>query len=260
MKNLVYADNITYKVGKRVIINGISFSAGKGAFVCILGPNGAGKSTIIKLLCGLLTPHSGTVNIMGKDVNAYSKKKLATLVSYVPQFSPNDIRFSVEEYVATGRYPHQSAVRGASATDKKTIEQAMDVTAIHTMRERDVSTLSGGERQRVMIAAALAQEAQILLLDEPTIFLDPKSSMDILELLAKIHASGTTVIMVTHDINQALMFGTSFIGVKDGGILFNETDGPALTESDKLDTLFDTRFCRVENGGITQVLPHRSLK
>jgi iron complex transport system ATP-binding protein len=197
---------------------------------------------------------------MDKCITGYSKKQLASLISYVPQFSPHDIHFSVEEYVSTGRYPHQSALRGVSAKDKETVERAMEITSIKNMRDRDISTLSGGERQRVMIAAALAQETEILLLDEPTIYLDPKSSMDVLELLAKIHADGTTVIMVTHDINQALMFGTGFIGIKEGKIIFNETSSEMLADSGKLDELFDMCFCRIKSDGTPQILPYRSGK
>ena len=258
MKTVISVTDLTYKANKQKIVDNISFFINRGDFTCFMGPNGAGKSTVIKLLCGLLKPYSGIASVMGKEIGAYNRKKLAALISYVPQFSSGSIHFSVEEYIATGRYPHQDMLRGVSFKDKECVAYAMEVTSVIKMRNRDISTLSGGERQRVMIAAALAQEADILLLDEPTIYLDPKSSMDILELLAKIHACGTTVVMVTHDINQALMFGTGFIGIKKGAILFSETNPEKLADSGKLDELFDTRFYKTQSCGIPQLLSQRS--
>lgn len=260
MNPVISMTELTYKAGKRNIINNVSFSVNRGDFVCFMGPNGAGKSTIIKLLCGLFKPYSGSVTVMDKEIGCYSKRKLASLVSYIPQFSSGDIHFSVKEYVATGRYPYLNALKGVSVKDKEVVERVMEITSVKDMCERDISTLSGGERQRVMIAAALAQETDILLLDEPTIYLDPKSAMDILELLAKIHLNGTTMIMVTHDINQALMFGSCYIGVREGTVFFNETDPETLANSGKLDALFDMSFYRFENCGISQILPQRSGK
>jgi iron complex transport system ATP-binding protein len=249
---MIDVNNLTYKIGKRNIVDNVSFSIGKGDFVCFMGANGAGKSTIIKLLCNLLTPSSGSIDITQKNIGDYTRKELAALMAYVPQFSPNDIHFSVEEFVATGRYPHQSAFQGVTDEDEEIVEWAMELTSVRDMRARDISTLSGGEHQRVMIAAALAQDTPILLLDEPTIYLDPKSSMNILELLRQIHAGGTTIAMVTHDINQALMFGTKFIGVKDGKLIFTETNIKNLG----LDELFDMQFHRIEVDGRMQILPN----
>jgi iron complex transport system ATP-binding protein len=249
-------ENITYTIGKTKILENISFLINSGDFMCFMGANGAGKSTIIKILNGLLPPSFGLVSIGGKNISSYKKRELATLLAYVPQFSPKDIHYSVEEYILFGRYPHQKPFSGVSLEDKEAVEKALEATSLKDKRTRDIGTLSGGEFQRVIIAAALTQDTPILLLDEPTIYLDPKSSMQILEILAKIHAGGKTIVMVTHDINQALMFGTRFIGVKDGKIFFDELNVETLIDSGKLDNLFDINFYRVEN----QVLVRRQKK
>lgn len=251
---MIEAKNLSYRIGGHNIVEDVSFHIERASFTCLMGPNGAGKSTIIKLLCGLLRQSAGSIGIIGKNICDYKKKELASIMAYVPQLVSADIHFSVEEYIMTGRYPHQSPLKGISPEDIEVVENVLEATSLQNMRNRDMSTLSGGERQRAVIAAALAQKTDILLLDEPTIYLDPKSSMDILELLAKIHTGGKTVLMVTHDINQALMFGSSFLGIKNGRIAFHES---FLTDISKLDELFDIPFNSIGGGKQLQILPRR---
>ena len=253
--SVIYADKVAYEAGKRLIINDITLSVRARAFVCIMGPNGAGKSTLIKLLCGLLKPLSGSIYINGRKQESFGKKEYASEIAYVPQFNTTEIHFSVEEYILTGRYPYQKPLSSASQKDKEIVENVLEATSLGYMRSREVNTLSGGERQRVLLASALAQQTDILLLDEPTMHLDPKSAADILELLAKINTEGATVIMVNHDINQALTYCTDFVGVKDGKVLFEYNSADELIKSGVVDELFDFHFNKVANNGVWQLLP-----
>jgi iron complex transport system ATP-binding protein len=210
-----------------------------------MGASGAGKTTLLKLADGLIKPSAGKISIFGKDLKNYKRKELARLLSYVPQFAPFETRLTTEEYLVTARFAFMNIFGNLTKTDREHIEKAMLLTGTGDLRFRDISTLSGGEMRRVMIAAALAQSPQIILLDEPTVYLDPKASMDILLLLQSIYQSGITVITVTHDVNQALLFGSDFAGLKNGGIFFHENNVKKILDKALIDALFDMRFYQV---------------
>lgn len=254
---MIEVKNLSYAAGRNIILNDISLSVCEGQFACIAGPNGAGKSTLVKLICGLMRIQKGGVAVAGRPVGTYGRKELATLVGYVPQSFSSTGSFTVEEYIMTGRYPYQTVFGGITPKDTAVVERVIETTGLEKLRGRDMDTLSGGERQRVMIATALVQETDILALDEPTIFLDPRSSLEILLLLQSIHRQGITIIMVTHDINQALLFGSSFIGLRNGAVHFQDGDIKRLIDGGCFNSLFDMSFYEVihPEDGTIQLLP-----
>lgn len=188
-------------------------------FVGIIGPNGAGKSTLLKLISGILSPQSGEIVLQNKSLAAYRRKELAKLLGFVAQDFKSAFDFSAHEIVLMGRYPYLSPFSNESETDRNMIQTAMEETKVWDFRERPFFELSGGERQRVVLASALAQEPQILLLDEPTTALDIKHQMRFYEILQTLQQEkGLTVITATHDINLAARFCHRLVVMKEGKI------------------------------------------
>jgi len=203
----VEIDNVSFSYGPQVILHDMTFGIEAGDFLAIAGPNGAGKTTLLSLICGLLRPQHGCVRIDGQDVRSYSIKALARKVSVVRQEFIPAFDFTVSEVVAMARTAYMSAFGFESATDRRIISEAMDVTDTSRFASRLMRQLSGGERQRVFIARALAQQSPILLLDEPTTFLDFKHQAVIYDLLKDAQLrSGKTIVAATHDINLAMQY------------------------------------------------------
>jgi iron complex transport system ATP-binding protein len=240
-------EGVCFEAGGKKILKDLRLSVKNACMLCVMGASGAGKTTLLKLTDGLIKPSAGKITIFGKNLESYKRKELARLMSYVPQFAPFETRLTTEEYLGTARFAFMNIFGSLTKTDREEIEKAMLLTGTEALRLRDISTLSGGEMRRVMIAAALAQSPRIILLDEPTVFLDPKTSTEILLLLQSIYQSGITVIMVTHDVNQALLFGSDFAGLKDGGIFFHENSVKKMLDNALIDSLFDMRFYQVCN-------------
>lgn len=204
--------------GKRVLEN-LTITVEKGQILSILGPNGSGKSTLLKALSRNLKPDTGSVYLDGKNLTELSAKVIARKMAVLPQSpqAPKDL--TVRDLVEYGRYPHQSWWQGKSAEDDQCVEWALTETGLAKMASRIVSTLSGGERQRVWIAMALAQKPEILLLDEPTTYLDICHQLEIMELLTDFNRGHKiTVAMVLHDINQAARYSDCVIVLQQGKI------------------------------------------
>ena len=204
--------------GKRVLEN-LTLRVEKGQILAILGPNGSGKSTLLKALSRNLKPDEGSVYLDGKDLAELKAKVIARQMAVLPQSpqAPKDL--TVRDLVEYGRYPHQSWWQGKSGDDDQCVEWALKETGLAEMSGRIVSTLSGGERQRVWIAMALAQKPEILLLDEPTTYLDICHQLEIMELLADFNREHhITVAMVLHDINQAARYSDCVAVLKNGKI------------------------------------------
>ncbi|MBN2383405.1 ABC transporter ATP-binding protein [bacterium] len=224
------------------ILDHLSFEVRSGDFLTVIGSNGAGKTTLLKCLLRIESGSSGQITIAGKALSDYSQKELATLLSYVPQSAEVMAPFSVYEFVMMGRYPYARPFVSVSRADREAVERALIQTGSEQLSDRLLRTLSGGERQKVIIAAALAQGARVMLLDEPTTFLDPKHQVEIYNLLVQLNrVEGITIISVTHDVTTALMIGQRILALKGGRILY---DGPAaaLHESEILTNLFETPF------------------
>ena len=224
--------------------------------IIIIGCPGAGKSTLIKLIDGLLQATDGEITLHGKNIKSYNRKELAKLISYVPQNSGLGFDFTAEEFVAGGRYAYCGLFGSIDKDDKRIINESMEVTGISRFKDRPLCKMSGGERQRVFIAAALTQNAPIMLLDEPTVYLDPKSGAEINSLMASLNREkGITMITVTHDINFCLLSGGKLLGIKNGLQKFwsNTVDAH---KNKYFDSLFDTSFIYVYGAeNKPQILP-----
>ncbi|MDR2105284.1 MAG: ABC transporter ATP-binding protein [Deferribacteraceae bacterium] len=237
--------DLCFSIGSSETLKGVNLSVGGGCILCIMGASGAGKTTLLRLIDGLIKPSRGKISIFGRALESYKKRELAKIISYVPQFAPFEVRLTVEEYLLTSRFAYMNLLGSLTKADHAEVDKALFLTGTEKLSRRDISTLSGGEMRRIMLAAALAQSPQIILLDEPTVYLDPKGALDILLLLQKIYQSGITIIMVTHDVNQALLFGSDFAGLKNGEIFFHESSVKAILNRGLIDALFDMHFHQV---------------
>jgi len=191
----------------REVLHGLDLRVDCGGFAGVLGPNGSGKSTLLRALTGVLHLSAGRVRLLGTLVRRSSRREIARRVGVVPQASPVAFEFTARELVAMGRTPHIGRLHGESDRDRRAIEAALERTDTAELRDRPVSELSGGEAQRVIIARALAQEPELLLLDEPTAFLDLNHQIEVFELLRRLNREeGLTVLCVSHDLNLASVY------------------------------------------------------
>lgn len=241
-KTLIKLDRFSFDIGKKTILDSISLSVNEGEYFSLIGPNGAGKTTLLKCLMRILTGGRGSITLNNKPLSNYSQKELARLMSYVPQSDGRSLPFTVEEFVMMGRYPYLSPFTSISKEDKQAVKDAVDLTGIAHLVERRLDTLSGGERQTVYIASALTQGSRIVLLDEPTTFLDPKHESDILGIIKKINREyGITIISVTHDINSAVLHSDRIAIIKNGKIIFVGNAGDVLNNN-ILDEVYEKAF------------------
>lgn len=209
------------KYGDKVVLQDVSIRIDKGQQWAIIGPNGAGKSTLIKCIASLLPPSAGTIRVQGEDLRSLAPRLRARRISYVPQAQGRNIPYSVYDYVMLGRHPHQGFAAAASAEDHHIVKAALEMTDVAPFADRPLNTLSGGEAQRVFLAGAVSQQAEIMLLDEPTTFLDPAHDALFYQVLANIQAErGWSVVAVTHDLNAALRRYTHILALRNGSILF----------------------------------------
>lgn len=246
MKPLVAIRNLSLTVGGNRILDRVSLSLAAGEYVSIVGQNGAGKSTLIKCLAGICADWRGDIEIDGVPLRSLSQRRRGRLLSYVPQADARVLPFTVEEFVTMGRYPYLSPFTTVSPEDRAAVERALRMTEVEQFRARWLGTLSGGERQKVFIAAAVAQGARIVLLDEPTTFLDYRHQHEILALLGSLNReSGTTVLAVYHDLNSAVAWSHRIVGLKNGRLAFSGTAADTLDPA-VLRNLFEVDFSFVE--------------
>ncbi len=205
------------RYGEKQVLKGLSLEVNKGEFFVVIGPNGSGKTSLLKTLARLITPESGQIRFFGRSLDEYSRKELARLVAYVPQQMVLDFPFTVAETVLMGRSPYLGLVGLEQQKDYEIAEQAMEFTDVIHFADRRLDQLSGGELQRVIIARAICQEPEIILLDEPTASLDPAHQIKIMDLMERFRKEkGITVIMVSHDLNMAAMYGNRLVLMKNG--------------------------------------------
>ncbi len=202
----ISVDDVTYGYRRDAVVSDVSFEVRRGGFTGIIGPNGSGKSTLIKLMSGVLVPWSGRVRFAGGDITAMVRREVGRRIAVVPQETVMPFPYSALEMVLFGRTPH---LRGFSFEERNDVEialAAMRQTGTEDLAGRAVTELSGGERQRVALARALAQQPQVLLLDEPTAFLDIRHQVEIYDLLRQVQAEGVTIVSVLHDLNLAALY------------------------------------------------------
>jgi len=225
--------SFSYKRGSRVlrhVLHRVSFDVERGTIVGVLGPNGSGKTTLVRIMAGMLRPDSGQVLLDGASVADLPRRELARRVALVPQETQTTFDFSVIDIVLMGRYPHLGPFELERPADLEIARNALRATGTETLESRSFATLSGGEKQRVIIAAALAQSSDILLLDEPTTALDIGYQFEIAALLKQLNADhGTTMVVSTHDLNLAAALCERVVLIKSGGVIAQGPTAETLT-------------------------------
>lgn len=243
---ILQARDISISYNRKEILKGVSIDVRHGEIVAIVGPNGSGKSTILKVLSRTLKPQRGTVLLDNRNINEMNTKNVARRLAVLPQIKKVPADFTVETLVGYGRYPHLGFGNKMNKKDFEIINWAIEKTGLTLLRNRFVKTLSGGERQRAWIAMALAQKSDILLLDEPTTFLDLSYQLETLELLKELNEKlGLTIVMVLHDLNQAVRYSDRVYALKEGRI-YGCSDSNALLNKEFLKDVF-----RVEGDIVT---------
>lgn len=231
-KPLLAIDGLEVQLGGTTILGGIDATADRGQFVGIVGPNGAGKTTLLRTIAGAIDPAAGRVTVAGEPIHDLTSKAASRLVAKVPQDTTVGFEFDVRTVVEMGRNPHRSRFDGWTDTDAAAVEQALDRTDTGQFADRGIATLSGGERQRVLLARALAQDAPLLLLDEPTGSLDINHQVRTLELVRDLVSEGRTALAAIHDLDLAARFCDELVLLSEGGVVAAGRPAAVLTESE----------------------------
>lgn len=219
MTTTLQATAVTLGYPHHTVSTALSFSLPPGGFTVIIGPNGCGKTTLLRALGRMLAPKAGSVLLDGKDIHRYPARTVAQRIGILPQSPLVPEAITVTDLVARGRYPHQSLLQQWSPQDDAAVRQALTLTQTADLADRYVDELSGGQRQRVWIAMTLAQGTDVILLDEPTTFLDIAHQLDVLDLLAQLHRNGNTMGAVLHDLNMASRYATHIVAMREGAIV-----------------------------------------
>jgi ferric hydroxamate transport system ATP-binding protein len=215
----IKTDHLRISYGETIVVPDLSIALQRGAITALIGANGSGKSTILRTISRLLAPSQGTVYLDGRAIAKLKTNELARRLAFLPQSQEVPSRITVRELVAYGRYPYQGLLKSLSSQDQAAIDWALAITRLDPLAHRSVDTLSGGERQRAWIAMSLAQQTQVLLLDEPTTYLDIRHQQEILLLVRRLNREqGLTVGWVLHDLNQAAMFSDWLILLRQGQV------------------------------------------
>ena len=229
---------LSVTLGNRHILHDISVSIPMGKITTLIGPNGCGKSTLLRSMIGYISSPSECVTIFDKPLSSYSQNKLARQMAFLPQVPNMPKDMTVEELVYCGRYPYQNWWKNTAKEDREIVDNALSITKTDHLRHQLIPSLSGGERQRVWIAMALAQEPKLLVLDEPTTYLDINHQLEIMELLKRLNKEqNLTVLMVLHDLTQAVQYSDYMAAIKAGHLI-----AAGDTKDITLDSLFKEVF------------------
>ncbi|WP_072801740.1 ABC transporter ATP-binding protein [Rhodococcoides yunnanense] len=230
------AEDLTLGYGDRIVVENLDLQVHTGVVTTIIGPNGCGKSTLLRALGRLLKPKSGKVILDGKAISSMRTKDVARVLGMLPQAPTAPEGLTVGDLVSRGRHPHQSWIRQWSSDDESEVANALELTGVGDLADRPVDELSGGQRQRAWISMALAQGTDILLLDEPTTYLDLAHSVEVLDLVDRMHEDmGRTVIMVLHDLNLAVRYSDQLIVMSQGKIVESGRPQDVISEQLLLD-------------------------
>lgn len=255
MTTVIDAINLSVTIDNKKIISGITFSAQKGNFISIIGPNGAGKSTLLKCLARFLKP-DGELFFLGKPSSRFSHKKFAREIAYIPQKYNIMYPFTVEEFVAMGRYPYRSPFEVISKTDREIVDEVIELTRLGDLRNRLLTTLSGGEMQKAVIAGAIAQQPKVLLLDEVMTYLDPHYQEEIITLIRNLNKEKEiTILSVTHDLSFAMLFPQKILALSGGQKIF--FGDAARMDRQILSSIYkiEFSFIKYEQTGKTIIIP-----
>ena len=222
--NSISTENLTVTYEDCLAVDDVNMQIPQGKITAIIGPNGCGKSTVLKAVGRIMKPKGGLVYLNGEDIHRLSTREVARRMAILPQSPQAPAGLTVGELVAYGRFPHQQGFGKFNPEDKKIIAWALEVTKLAELETTTVDNLSGGQRQRVWIAMALAQQTDLILLDEPTTYLDLSYQLEVLELLYRLNREqGCTIVMVLHDLNLAARFADYIIAIRDGSIIRHGT-------------------------------------
>ncbi|ENJ9653673.1 TPA: ABC transporter ATP-binding protein [Clostridium botulinum] len=235
--NSITTTNLAIAYEDKLIVDGLNMNIPKGKITTIIGPNGCGKSTVLKTIGRILEPKEGLVYLNGDDIRNFSTKEVAQKMAILPQSPQAQGGLTVGELVSYGRFPHKKGFGKLSPEDKKVIEWALDITKLTELEVTMVDNLSGGQRQRVWIAMALAQQTDLILLDEPTTYLDMAYQLEVLELLYNLNREEScTIVMVLHDLNLAARFADYMIAIRSGSIISHGPPEEIMTKKVLKDT------------------------
>ena len=237
---MISLENVSFGYDGKNVLHSVSLSLQVGDFAALLGPNGSGKSTQIKLMAGQLTPTAGTVYLDGNRLNALSPKQRGVRVAYFPQSRPVP-NMDVQTLVSHGRFPGLGFARVMGERDRAAVQEALLRTDLGNMKERPLSALSGGERQRAYLAMLIAQDAEILLLDEPGAFLDIRHQLEIMEILQDLNRSGKTIVFAAHDLPLAFHYAKRVL-LLNGGELIGDAPPKQMAESGHIERAFGVRI------------------
>jgi len=216
---LLSARGLSFRYGEREVLRDVDLDLSSGQVTILLGPNGSGKSTLIKILSGALPPGGGEVALLGRSPQEYDRREMARLLSVVGQDPPVDFPMTVDEYVALGRFPHQGLFGGTSSSDREEIEGALAMTGLAPLRDRALSAISAGERQRATVARAVAQGARVMLLDEPTAFLDIRHRVAFYEIVTRLAGTrGVAALVASHDLSLCAEYGERIVLLSGGAV------------------------------------------
>jgi iron complex transport system ATP-binding protein len=227
---LYSARGVRFRYREREVLAGVDMEMGEGEVVVLLGPNGVGKSTLLKIFSGLLSPHSGEVSLLGRPPASYGRREMARLLSVVGQDLPVDFPMAVEEYVALGRFPHQGFFGGRTAEDREQLERALAMTGLMELRRRGLGEVSAGERQRAAVARAICQGAKVMLLDEPTAFLDIYHRVAFYEVVTRLKEEcGISALVASHDLSLCAEYGERIVLMSAGRVMASGRPEEVLT-------------------------------
>ncbi|MER6169258.1 ABC transporter ATP-binding protein [Streptomyces violaceorubidus] len=242
--NRLTAENVTLAYDQQVIAEKLSVAIPDNSFTVIVGPNACGKSTLLRALSRMLKPSEGRVLLDGSVIQSMPAKQVARTLGLLPQSSIAPDGITVGDLVGRGRYPHQGILRQWSTEDERVVQESMARTGVAELADRYVDELSGGQRQRVWIAMALAQQTPLLLLDEPTTYLDIQHQIDVLDLCAELHEEqGRTLVAVLHDLNHAARYATHLVALRGGEVIAEGAPKDIVT-ADLVERVFGLR-CQV---------------